>query len=47
MKELEKIPKKLKGSAALYEEQQYELTIPQSSLGLNHQSKKHMVDSFL
>jgi hypothetical protein len=26
MKELEKIPKELKGSASLYEEQQYELT---------------------
>jgi hypothetical protein len=26
MKELEKVPKELKGSATLYEEQQYELT---------------------
>jgi hypothetical protein len=41
MKELEKGPKELKGFAALEEEQQYEPTSsPQSSLGLNHQSKK-------
>ena len=41
MEELEKGPKELKGFAAPWEEQQYELTSTlQSSLGLNHQSKK-------
>jgi hypothetical protein len=41
MKELDKVPKELKGFAGPYEEQHYELTItPQSSLGLNHQPKK-------
>ena len=40
MKELEKVPKELNGSAAPWEEQQYELTsTPQSSQGLNHQPK--------
>jgi hypothetical protein len=40
LEELEKGPKKLKGFAAPYEEQQYELTsTPQSSQGLNHQPK--------
>jgi hypothetical protein len=38
---LEKGPKELKGFAGSWEEQQYELTSTlQSSLGLNHQSKK-------
>jgi hypothetical protein len=41
VKELEKGPKELKEFAAPQEEQQYELTsTSQSSLGLNHQSKK-------
>ena len=40
MKELEKVPNELKGSATLYVEQQYELTsTPQSSQGLNLQAK--------
>jgi hypothetical protein len=45
MKELEKVPKELKGFAAPYEEPQYELT--QSSAGLNHQSKKTHCGTFV
>jgi hypothetical protein len=43
VKELEKVIMELKGFAAPQQEHQYELTsIPQKSLGLNHQ-RKHMV----
>ena len=34
MEELEKVPKELKGSATLQEEQQYELTIPTELVSL-------------
>jgi hypothetical protein len=41
VKELEKLSKELKGFAAPWEEQQYELNqYLQSSLALNHHSKK-------